>query len=316
MTHEPKHAFKAPAFQLYAKEFLQDEAVIAMELDAVGAYIILLCHQWNEGSIPADSSLQARICRTTLERMEAIWPQVAGKFSPVKHTKDRLANMKLEIVREEKNRFSVKQATSGKLGADKRWNRKPSETSRMDGVAHSGAMATLLGSAWGNDGSGSGSGSGSENPPPTPAARGGVEGNPPETDRGTHGRPSKQQSECDATLDLVAQSIHARHPAVRRDCGAAAVRKKLLAILKHKAVPAADRVSYLRMVEATHGRMCATEQWMKDGGEFAKSLENWLAPTMERYEAAPPPQAAPAAGGSPYTAWNPPPARPLAAREA
>ena len=76
------HSFKVPAFQLYAKEFLQDEAVIAMDLDAVGAYIILLCHQWNEGSVPSEPTMLARICRTTVERIQKIWPQVAVKFHP------------------------------------------------------------------------------------------------------------------------------------------------------------------------------------------------------------------------------------------
>src|SRR5437899_1157402 len=100
--NKPKHSFKAPAFQLYAKEFLQDEAVIAMELDAVGAYITLLCHQWNEGSIPADAALQARICRTTADQMQAIWPQIASKFPSSRHDPKRLMNPKLETVRKEK----------------------------------------------------------------------------------------------------------------------------------------------------------------------------------------------------------------------
>jgi len=101
-----------------------------------------------------------------------------------------------------------------------------------------------------------------------------------------------ERSELDITLDRIAESIQARHPAVRRDCGAAAVRKKLIAILKHKFVPSSERMSYLRALDETHGRMCASSQWTKDGGEFAKSLENWLAPTMERYEAASTPQVA------------------------
>jgi len=285
-----KHAFKAPAFQLYAKEFLQDEAVIAMELDAVGAYIILLCHQWNEGSIPEDASLLARICRTTAERMEAIWSQVKVKFSRSKNDQKRLVNQKLEIVRKEKERFSAKQANSGERGAKKRWNSNPNKSSRMDGVAHEGAIATPLGAAWANDGSGSGSGSGSENTPPTPAERGGgcaslfPDGKP----------PGKQRPELELTLDRVAQSVHARHPAGRRDCGAAEVRKRLKAILKHKEVSVSDRASYLRTLDETHKRMCATEQWTKDGGEFAKGLGNWLAPTVGRYEAAPMPQPPPA----------------------
>jgi hypothetical protein len=36
--------------------------------------------------------------------------------------------------------------------------------------------------------------------------------------------------------------------------------------------------------------MCASEDWRKDG--FAKGLENWLAPTKERYDVEPPESAA------------------------
>jgi uncharacterized protein YdaU (DUF1376 family) len=156
-----KHAFKAPAFQLYAKEFLQDEAVIAMELEAVGAYIILLCHQWTEGSIPADPALVARICRTTTERIEAIWPQLEGKFSRKEsHNKKRLVNRKLELIRKEKNNFNASQTQHGLNGASARWhpecNRISPEINDLDGVAQMNPIE----SGWDSDGSGSGSGSG------------------------------------------------------------------------------------------------------------------------------------------------------------
>jgi len=97
----------------------------------------------------------------------------------------------------------------------------------------------------------------------------------------------RQPSEMEVTLDRVAQSIHARHPQARRDCGVTVVRKKLKAILKHMPTPAAEGVQYLESIDQMHMRMCASEQWTKDGGVFAKGLENWLAPTMERYEAEP-----------------------------
>jgi uncharacterized protein YdaU (DUF1376 family) len=158
-----KHLFKAPAFQLYAKEFLQDEAVIAMELEAVGAYIILLCHQWTEGSIPADPALLARICRTTPERIEAIWPQLAVQFPRKEsHNAKRLANRKLEVIRKERYNFNATQTQHGLNGAAARWhperNGKSNEISDSDRLAH----VTPMGSAWGSDSSGSGIGSGSE----------------------------------------------------------------------------------------------------------------------------------------------------------
>ena len=88
-----------------------------------------------------------------------------------------------------------------------------------------------------------------------------------------------------ATLAAVASAIHARHPNAhgRRDCSSAMVEKQLVAILKYKRVPVDQREIYLRRVDANHTGMCASEQWQKNSGEFAKSLSNWLAPTKERY---------------------------------
>jgi hypothetical protein len=89
-----------------------------------------------------------------------------------------------------------------------------------------------------------------------------------------------------ATLAAVAASIHARHPSAcgRRDCSVAVVEKQLAAILKHKRVPAGEREQYLRRVDDNHAGICRSEQWCKDGGEYAKALTNWLAPTKERYD--------------------------------
>lgn len=281
---QPKHQFKAPAFQLYAKEFLADEAVIVMDLDAVGAFIVLLCHQWIEGSIPADQVLLARICRTTPERMQAIWPQVASKFPPKRADKTRLANTKLEIVRSEKQRFSAKQSTSGTRGARKRWSDNPNPEKQMDGVAQESAM----GSAWADDSSGSGSGS--VNNPLPPSFEGDGAGAPlvltsPDLDE----KPQSKAPSYQPFLEEVAGAIHGRHPKGhgRRDLGVDGTAKKLVAILKHRKIPTAEAESYLRRIDRNHAGACASEQWRKDGGEFAKSLSGWLAPREGRYDREP-----------------------------
>jgi uncharacterized protein YdaU (DUF1376 family) len=275
-----KHSFKAPAFQLYAKEFLQDEAVIAMDLAAVGAYIILLCHQWNEGSVPANLDLLARICRTTADEFEPIWPQVAVKFSPAAHACDRLLNRKLEIVRDEKMRFSEKQSRSGEKGAEKRWKDKPREPMGIDGLSHPDHTPTPMGSEWGNDSSGSGSGSGTEiHTPSTPSEEGAVKvcRASPESRK----QPVRLAETIESLIITTAQRIHARHPKLRR-CGIGEVKTKLRAILRQ--FPASEREATLRAIEANHAEMCALESWQKDGGQFAKGLDNWLAPTKGRWQ--------------------------------
>jgi hypothetical protein len=84
-----------------------------------------------------------------------------------------------------------------------------------------------------------------------------------------------------------AAKIHARHPKVRRDIGVEQVGKKLAEILKHKRVPATEQEAYLRQIDLNHAALCASDAWQKEGGQYAKGLENWLAPSKERYDAAP-----------------------------
>ena len=89
-------------------------------------------------------------------------------------------------------------------------------------------------------------------------------------------------------LQRVAARIHGRHPACRRDISVRQVIKQLAAILKFQHVPAAQQEQYLEVIDATHAALCETAGWTKEGGEYAKGLENWLAPRKERYLAKPP----------------------------
>ena len=95
----------------------------------------------------------------------------------------------------------------------------------------------------------------------------------------------QELSPLEAKVEEVARAIHERHPAVRR-CGIVEVRKLLTAILKRSL--AADRLALLDTINENHRELCASEQWTKDGCEFAKGLDNWLAPTKERYLTQPP----------------------------
>jgi uncharacterized protein YdaU (DUF1376 family) len=52
---------KPPAFQFYADDFLAGTA--DMTQPEVGAYILLLCHQWGRGAIPSDPARAALIAK-------------------------------------------------------------------------------------------------------------------------------------------------------------------------------------------------------------------------------------------------------------
>jgi hypothetical protein len=95
--------------------------------------------------------------------------------------------------------------------------------------------------------------------------------------------------EVETVLDQLAHRIHARHPAIRR-CGMAVVKKQLQAITRR--VQAAKRSEILRRVDQNHAAWCACPEWRKENGQYAKGLENWLAPTKERWNEPPPSAAA------------------------
>ena len=90
----------------------------------------------------------------------------------------------------------------------------------------------------------------------------------------------KSLTPIEAKIATVAGEIHERHPPVRR-CGPGEVRRKLQNIVR--SVRAPDRMSLLDTINENHRLWCGDHEWTKDGGQFAKGLDNWLAPSMDRY---------------------------------
>ena len=116
------------------------------------------------------------------------------------------------------------------------------------------------------------------------------------TPNGKPQKPTANRKPYRDVLEQVARSIHGRHPneggaSGRRDLSIAGVEKKLEAILKHKRVPTAEAEAFLRRIDRIHAAACASEAWRKDGGQYAKGLRNYLAPTEERYDIEPAPPA-------------------------
>jgi hypothetical protein len=101
--------------------------------------------------------------------------------------------------------------------------------------------------------------------------------------------------EMGTVLDQVARRIHGRHPAIRR-CGMAVVKAQLRGIARRTAPT--ERIDLLHQVDQNHAAWCAWPGWRNDDGQYAKGLENWLAPTKERWNE-PPPHAAGAGGVDP-----------------
>lgn len=121
--------------------------------------------------------------------------------------------------------------------------------------------------------------------------KGNVSGTSPEQSRAEQIPPTPKNgavNEFESKLSQVAESIHERHPELRRDIGIKAITAKLRTICK--GVPV-GKLGLLSEIDESHAEHCDSEQWTRDGGQFAKGLENWLAPSKRRWESSAGPKA-------------------------
>lgn len=135
LTTSPVSGFfismKPPAFQFYADDFLA--GTIDMSAEEVGAYIRLLCRQWACGEIPVgDAAKLSRVAGV------AVSADVLGKFPEGK-------NPRLERERAKQNEYREAKSQSGRIGAEKRWQRHgtpngtPIDSPLANGMAKNGS---------------------------------------------------------------------------------------------------------------------------------------------------------------------------------
>jgi len=124
---------KPPAFQFYPKDWLADEKVKLMLLSERGAYITLLAHCWNEGSIPDDIGMCSALCDCEFSEMESIWPTVRARFLKSKRN-GRLTHKRLELEKKEQKRKRMERSESGKKSAEKRRRMKEIGNTRSNKV--------------------------------------------------------------------------------------------------------------------------------------------------------------------------------------
>ena len=142
MSEEQKR--KAPAFQFYADDFLAGTS--DMSAEEVGGYIRLLCHQWTKGGIPNDPDRAGRMA--TLLGSPSLG-YVLAKFSL--GDDGMLRNERLEQVRAEQEAYKLRQASSGRNGAQKRWSKCQNDgnpNNNPNGVAIATPMATPMAKRW------------------------------------------------------------------------------------------------------------------------------------------------------------------------
>ncbi len=109
---------KTPAFQFYPDDFIGGTS--AMTPAEVGAYILLLCHQWTSGGLPNDERRLFALARTNNEPITeaAVRYVVAEKF--VVGEDGKLRNPRMERVRTVNEAWRKKSALGGKSSGSKR----------------------------------------------------------------------------------------------------------------------------------------------------------------------------------------------------
>lgn len=109
---------KPPAFQFYARDFYMGSAT--MGAAAVGAYIRSLAWSWDNGPLPADHALWAKLVFLTPAEFKRIWPELKTKFTKGDHG---YTNDRLEGERSKQDAYREKQAAKGRHSAQQRFNR-------------------------------------------------------------------------------------------------------------------------------------------------------------------------------------------------
>ena len=79
-----------PWFPVYAADLLADGRVQGWTLEERGAWLTLLCFNWNDGSIPAANSSIARLLHIDTTEAGRIMSAIGDRFVPVPGAPDRL----------------------------------------------------------------------------------------------------------------------------------------------------------------------------------------------------------------------------------
>lgn len=139
--------YRLPFFPMYAAETLADGRFQGWNLEERGAWITLLCLNWNDGDIPSAPSTLARLLGVGPGDMARIWSAIGDRFSPAPGKPDRMVCPRLEDERDKAEALSLERSKAGKKGAKARWNSEnPDDGKRMrlPRQTHGKANATAM----------------------------------------------------------------------------------------------------------------------------------------------------------------------------
>lgn len=122
----------SPAFQFYPSDFIS--GTIHMSPEEVGAYIRLLCYQWEHEAIPDETKILIRITGAK----KATITEVLKKFTK---SEKGLINQRLKKSLDEQIEYRKKKSEAGKKGNQKRWEIDSKEVAKE---SHSDNSASVL----------------------------------------------------------------------------------------------------------------------------------------------------------------------------
>ena len=100
-----------PWFPFWVRDFLTSRTVAFLNMEEVGVYIMLLCHEWEDGPLPDNAEFLARLIRADLNTVQAVLEQC---FTRVE---SEWVNERLEGVRAEQEDRREKAVKAGKASA-------------------------------------------------------------------------------------------------------------------------------------------------------------------------------------------------------
>lgn len=121
---------RSPAFQFYPADFLADRNTTLMTAEEIGAYLLLLCFCWREGSLPNDMDDLAILARVTVDRFEKSWLKRISKCFE-QQPDGSWIHPRLEEERAKQEEWARKSAEGGKKSAEKRAENRQKDPSTV-----------------------------------------------------------------------------------------------------------------------------------------------------------------------------------------
>ena len=124
---------KAPAYQEYPADILNNEKFVRMTYEERGLYWTLRMYSWQNESLPSDLLELSEICRLDHGHFKRLWePRVSQFFTPCPGQPSRIVEPSLEAYRKKLQAQSQRRQVAGKRGSEVRWPESNLESTKSN----------------------------------------------------------------------------------------------------------------------------------------------------------------------------------------